>query len=254
MLSLRRTFLPKLFLLIIFFILCIFYIRNLNSLKEINVDLTKFSNNLPQQQRLIQQSDLVNQLQEPENINNYNIQLVTNDNDNDDENFLAKEKKKKMEEEDKFNKYELEIQKDLRKQQENPNLGANGKIAHLSDPDDIAEGEKQLKKIALNAQLSEHISYNRTIPDARHPACKKKSYDLSTLPTASVIIIFFNEPYSVLVRTIHSVLNTSPKNLLKEVILVDDGSSNVELKQKLDYYVKTRFKNDKVKVLRLKNR
>lgn len=251
MLSIRRTFLPKLFLLMIVFILCIFYIRNLNSLKETK----QFSNNLPQQQRLIQQSNvIINQLQEPEDTNN--LQLVKS---GDDDDFVERKKEMEMEEErktnKKINKYELEIQRDFKKQQEDPNLGADGKIAHLIDPDDIAEGEKQLKKIALNEALSEHISYNRTIPDARHPACKKKtkSYDLSTLPTASVIIIFFNEPYSVLVRTAHSVLNSSPKNLLKEVILVDDGSSNVELKHKLDYYVKTRF-NDKVKVLRLKNR
>lgn len=256
MLSIRRTFLPKLFLLIIVFLLCIFYIKNLTSLKEINADRTKqFSNNLPQQQRLIQQSNvIINQLQEPEDIiETNNIQLVKSRDDDDD--FI--ERKKEMEERKtnnkKINKYELEIQRDLKKQQEDLNLGADGKIAHLADPDDIAEGERQLKKIALNEALSEHISYNRTIPDARHPACRKKSYDLSTLPTASVVIIFFNEPYSVLVRTAHSVLNSSPKNLLKEVILVDDGSSNVELKHKLDYYVKTRF-NDKVKVLRLKNR
>lgn len=250
MISLRRTFIPKLVLLIIVFILCIFYIRNLNSLKEINVDKTKFANNVPQQERLVQQADVVSdQLQEPENNN---IELVKNDNYGAaaDVMMVAAEKKKTN---NKINKYELEIERDFKKQQENPNLGANGKIAHLSDPEDIARGEAQLKKIALNEELSEHISYNRTIPDARHPSCRKKVYDINSLPTASVVIIFFNEPYSVLVRTVHSVLNTSPKNLLKEVILVDDGSSNTELKYKLDYYVKTRL-SDKVKVLRLKNR
>jgi len=40
---------------------------------------------------------------------------------------------------------------------------------------------------------------------------------------------------------------------LKEIILVDDGSSNEELKGKLDYYLDTRLPN-KVKLLRLKNR
>lgn len=247
MISLRRTFVSKIFLLIIVFILCIFYIRNLNT---INVDRIKL-NNVPQQQRLMQEANVViDQFQEPEN----NIELVKNDNygvaDNDGDVMVVVEKKKMN---NKINKYELEIERDFKKQQENPNLGANGKIAHLNDPEDIARGEAQLKKIALNEELSEHISYNRTIPDARHPACRKKVYDLNTLPTASVVIIFFNEPYSVLIRTVHSVLNTSPKNLLKEVILVDDGSSNTELKYKLDYYVKTRL-SDKVKVLRLKNR
>lgn len=152
-----------------------------------------------------------------------------------------------------FNKYENEIQVDLLKQKEIPLNGERGKIAHLIDANDIAQGDKELQKLAINTALSEHISYNRTILDARNPACRKKTFDLAALPTATVIIIFFNEPYSVLVRTVHSVVNTSPVELLKEVILVDDGSSNVELKQKLDYYVETRF-GSKVKIVRLKNR
>jgi polypeptide N-acetylgalactosaminyltransferase len=145
------------------------------------------------------------------------------------------------------------VERDLLKQK--PGLGEQGRIANL---DGVAKeiGEKQLAKIALNEELSEHISYNRTVPDARNPACRKKRFDLDSLaafPT-SVIIIFFNEPYSVLVRTVHSVLNTvSDSRLLKEVILVDDSSTNVELKDKLDYYI-TNMLPKKVKMLRLKNR
>ncbi|XP_070508899.1 polypeptide N-acetylgalactosaminyltransferase 1 [Chironomus tepperi] len=232
MISLRKTFYTKIILLIIVFILCIFYIRNLNNFNGLtsSSDHTKLL--LPQAHHLVGSIDHVS---EPEN------QLV-NINDNHIQNDDIG-----------INKYELEIQKDMDKQHEDPKLGADGKIAHLTDPDDIAQGELQLSKIALNEELSNHISYNRTVPDARHPSCRIKFYDIESLPTASVIIIFFNEPYSVLVRTVHSVINTTPDRLLREVILVDDGSSNVELKGKLDYYVKTRF-SDKVKVLRLKNR
>lgn len=230
MLSLRRTFIPKIILLAIIGCLCFFYIKNFNNFNAISEDKTKISNNVPQQQRLIQEPD---QMQEPENDNQLVNERETS------ENLL--------------NKYELEIQRDLLKQKEIPNLGEGGKIAHLSDPEDIADGEKQLAKIALNQALSEHISYNRTVPDARHPSCRKKSYDVDSLLTTSVIIIFFNEPYSVLIRTVHSVLNTSPKNLLREIILVDDGSSNIDLKHKLDFYVSSRL-SDKVKILRLKNR
>lgn len=39
-----------------------------------------------------------------------------------------------------------------------------------------------------------------------------------------MIIIFYNEPWSVLLRTVHSVLGGSPSHLLKEIILVDDHS------------------------------
>ncbi|CAG9811392.1 unnamed protein product [Chironomus riparius] len=239
MISLRKTFYSKIILIVIVFILCIFYIRNLNNFNGLtnNSERTKLSsnnNNVPQAHHLVQEIN-IDQVSEPEN------QLVNN--------LILPDAVAAVG----SNKFELEIQLDLAKQQENPKLGAEGKIAHLTDPDDIAQGELQLSKIALNEELSNHISYNRTVPDARHPSCRNKFYDISSLPTASVIIIFFNEPYSVLVRTVHSVINTTPERLLREVIIVDDGSSNIELKGKLDYYVKTRF-SDKVKVLRLKNR
>uniref|UniRef100_A0A182PIK5 Glycosyltransferase 2-like domain-containing protein n=1 Tax=Anopheles epiroticus TaxID=199890 RepID=A0A182PIK5_9DIPT len=146
--------------------------------------------------------------------------------------------------------FERLVLADLAKQR--PGLGNNGEGVELTG--DAKElGEKQLATIALNEELSEHLSYNRTPPDGRHPACKRKHYDLTSLPSTSVIIIFYNEPYSVLLRTVHSVLNTADARLLREIILVDDGSTNVELKGKLDYYVRTRLPA-KVKVLRQRQR
>jgi hypothetical protein len=39
-----------------------------------------------------------------------------------------------------------------------------------------------------------------------------------------VVIAFYNEAWSTLLRTVHSVLETSPNLLLREVVLVDDYS------------------------------
>uniref|UniRef100_U5EZA8 Polypeptide N-acetylgalactosaminyltransferase n=1 Tax=Corethrella appendiculata TaxID=1370023 RepID=U5EZA8_9DIPT len=176
--------------------------------------------------------------------------LNTNVNNSVANDILLSDKLVDNSEKNKINELELLIRADLAKQEKG--LGDNGQGADLTG-DAKEKGEKQLATIALNEELSEHISYNRTPPDGRHPACRNKKYDLDNLLTTSVIIIFYNEPYSVLVRTVHSVLNTADSRLLKEIILVDDASTNDELKDKLDYYVKTRLPN-KVKILRLRNR
>ncbi len=49
-----------------------------------------------------------------------------------------------------------------------------------------------------------------------------------SLPSASVVICFHDEAWSTLLRTVHSVLNTAPKQYLKEVLLVDDLSQHGE--------------------------
>ncbi|XP_071108897.1 polypeptide N-acetylgalactosaminyltransferase 1-like [Haliotis cracherodii] len=98
----------------------------------------------------------------------------------------------------------------------------------------------------FNEYASNLISVDRRLPDIRDPLCKNLTYT-GVLPDTSVIICFLNEAWSVLVRSVHSVINMTPPHLLREIILVDDGSSHENLKKPLEVYM-TRF--PKVKILR----
>lgn len=53
--------------------------------------------------------------------------------------------------------------------------------------------------------------------------CRDLKYR-ENLPDTSVVVCFHNEAWSVLLRTVHSILDRSPPHLLKEIIMVDDFS------------------------------
>ncbi|XP_031780011.1 polypeptide N-acetylgalactosaminyltransferase 1-like [Nasonia vitripennis] len=130
-------------------------------------------------------------------------------------------------------------------------LGEYGRPAYLSGEEKI-KGNEVLKKKAVNIILSNKIPLQRKLPDVRDPLCKNVTYD-SVLPSASIIIIFHNEAFSVLLRTVYSVIKETPPKLLKEIILVDDKSNEEELLGLLEYYIQTRLPK-KVKLLRLDER
>ncbi|XP_054619764.1 polypeptide N-acetylgalactosaminyltransferase 15-like isoform X1 [Dunckerocampus dactyliophorus] len=75
-----------------------------------------------------------------------------------------------------------------------------------------------------------------SLPEVRHPECLGELYSES-LPSASVVICFHDEAWAILLRTLHSVLNTAPKAFLMELLLVDDFSTQDNLKTMLSEYV-----------------
>ncbi|XP_039983006.1 polypeptide N-acetylgalactosaminyltransferase 11 [Xiphias gladius] len=105
---------------------------------------------------------------------------------------------------------------------------------------------------AFNVLISTRLGYHRELPDTRDSQCRDVVYPLA-LPSASVVICFFNEAFSALLRTVHSVLDRTPAYLLHEIILVDDHSELEELKDDLDQYVREELQA-KVKLVRNQRR
>ncbi|XP_053621312.1 uncharacterized protein LOC128681448 isoform X2 [Plodia interpunctella] len=179
---------------------------------------------------------------------------------------------------------ETEYEKEIREDEARiiPGLGEGGRSIFLQDEKERQLGAESEKKLGMNVYISDRMPYNRTLNDFRNPSCRRLVYD-AELPSASVIIIFHNEPYSVVLRTIWTVLNSvrreqpwyskanfiekstgrkmnlgykdqpanSPYLYIKEIILVDDCSTLPELKGKLSYYIKTRLPHDMIRILRL---
>jgi hypothetical protein len=87
------------------------------------------------------------------------------------------------------------------------------------------------KRHEFNEFVSDLISVKRSLPDPRDDYCKRDNLYLPVdeLPSTSVIIIFHNEAWSTLLRSVHSVLDRSPSHLIEEIILVDDCSDMSKL-------------------------
>lgn len=107
------------------------------------------------------------------------------------------------------------------------NPGEMGRPVRLRN---VSEGiqrriEEVWKRHQFNEFLSDIISIRRSLPDPRETYCKQDGLYLEDLPSTSVIIIFHNEAWSTLLRSVHSVLDRSPEHLIEEIILVDDFSN-----------------------------
>ncbi|OWF40365.1 Polypeptide N-acetylgalactosaminyltransferase 5 [Mizuhopecten yessoensis] len=98
-------------------------------------------------------------------------------------------------------------------------------------------GMVDTSKFKYNVSAGDGLSVRRPVPDNRNPECHKTNFLYDTSLTVSVVTIFHNEALSTLLRTVHSVIDRSPEENLKEVILVDDFSTMTYLKDELDMYL-----------------
>ncbi|XP_060584383.1 polypeptide N-acetylgalactosaminyltransferase 5-like [Ruditapes philippinarum] len=149
---------------------------------------------------------------------------------------------------------QIEPPKDKNQQPHPDGPGENGQGVEI----DVSKLTKEQKKDydkgwgdnAFNRYASDMISLHRSLPDVRDPECKKLDYG-KNLPSACVIVIFHNEAWSVLLRTVHSIFDRSPEENLKQIILVDDFSDFDHLKEPLQEYVD---KIDKLSLVRATER
>ncbi|CAG7837131.1 unnamed protein product [Allacma fusca] len=137
-----------------------------------------------------------------------------------------------------------------------PVISQPGEMGKPFKPTKLSEEQKQRIKDGysnngFNQYVSDLINIERSLPDIRQSRCKEPGRHLTNLPKTSIIIIFHNEAWTVLLRTVHSVINRSPPELLQEIILVDDNSTMSHLKGQLDTYMR-RFV--KVKIVRAPGR
>lgn len=95
-------------------------------------------------------------------------------------------------------------------------------------PLDIKQKIKKSWEIySINEFVSNLIPLYRVLPDVRPDYCKSVVYS-SNLPVTSVIMVFHNEPFSLIMRSVFAVFKRTPERLLGEIVLVDDCSDRGE--------------------------
>ncbi len=109
---------------------------------------------------------------------------------------------------------------------------------------DLEVREEGYRRFAFNSLVSRRLGLRREqgLPDTRHPECRKKEEEgrpVEGLPSASVVICFYHEELEVLLRTVYSVLDRTPRSLLKEIILVNDHS-DIDITSEIEQHLKVR--------------
>ena len=84
---------------------------------------------------------------------------------------------------------------------------------------------------SANTGVTEFLIINLSV-FLGHPAglwlyrCNNIIYPIDNLPKASIVISFYNEALSTLLRSVYSIVDRTPYQLIQEIILVDDFSND----------------------------
>ena len=178
---------------------------------------------------------------------NKNLETNINGQKDEDDDDELEEEEKPEEEKDEEDYGEPQVRPPV-----DPNApGEMGKPVVITKPDAATKKliDAGWTENAYNTYVSDLISLHRSLPDQRDSWCRedKRNLPTSKLPSTSVIVCFHNEGWSALLRTVHSIIDRSPPRLLKQIVLVDDASTQEHLKTQLEQYIS---KYPKIKLVR----
>eukprot|EP00047_Mylnosiga_fluctuans_P015715 m.48718 g.48718 ORF g.48718 m.48718 type:complete len:577 (+) comp6056_c0_seq1:47-1777(+) len=112
--------------------------------------------------------------------------------------------------------------------------------------------DESYAKNFFNEYRSSKLPLDREIPDTRVRECKDVKYDIDALPKTSIIICFVDEAWSTLLRSVWSMINRAPADLIQEILLVDDASNVTWLGEQLESYAQEHW--PMVRILRSNKR
>ncbi|XP_006883395.1 PREDICTED: polypeptide N-acetylgalactosaminyltransferase 15 [Elephantulus edwardii] len=124
--------------------------------------------------------------------------------------------------------------KGLGEQPPERNWGAEEEDEDVSEEDEFTT--LSLDPRDLQEAPSAPIPTRRALPEARHPLCLQQ-HPAASLPTASVVLDIHGEAWAAVLRTVHSILATAPRAVLKEVVLVENLSQRGQVRSALSGHV-----------------
>ncbi|KAG0433489.1 hypothetical protein HPB47_019875 [Ixodes persulcatus] len=122
-----------------------------------------------------------------------------------------------------------------------PDWGADGLGVYLKG-EEKRQADIEFKRAGFNAYISDRVPLNRSLGNRRNPSCERLRFDDKDLPSASVIIIFTDEIFSALLRTVKDPTDLRP-SFAEELA-----------NQRLDKYLRRHFRPGLVKLIRLPQR